>query len=78
MPIYEYACSGCGHEFEALVRSSTVPECPQCHSHDLNKLLSVFAKPGDSTSNLRMPANPCNSCESPGSHAGCPFSGALS
>ena len=78
MPIYEYACSGCGHEFEALVRSSTVPECPQCHSHDLNKLLSVFAKPGDSTSDIRMPASPCGSCESPGSHGGCPFSGALS
>lgn len=78
MPIYEYACSGCGHEFEALIRSSTVPECPQCHSHDLNKLLSVFAKPGDSSNAIRMPANPCGSCESPGSHGGCPFSGALS
>ncbi len=78
MPIYEYACSGCGHEFEALVRSSTVPECPQCHSQNLNKLLSVFAKPGDLTNAIRMPASPCGSCESPGSHGGCPFSGALS
>lgn len=28
MPIDEYACSDCGHEFEALVHSSTDPECP--------------------------------------------------
>ena len=32
MPIYEYACSDCGHQFEALVRSTTTPQCPQCQS----------------------------------------------
>ena len=43
MPIYEYACSDCGHKFEALVRTGTVPECPDCHSKELERLLSVFA-----------------------------------
>ena len=43
MPIYEYACQDCGNAFELLVRSSTVPECPQCHSQQLAKQLSVFA-----------------------------------
>ena len=43
MPMYEYACHDCGREFEALVRSDTVPECPGCHSKNLDKLLSVFA-----------------------------------
>ena len=28
MSIYEYACSGCGHAFEALVRSDTVVAVP--------------------------------------------------
>ncbi len=28
MPIFEYACHDRGHEFEALVRSSTVPDGP--------------------------------------------------
>ena len=32
MPIFEYACQQCAHTFEVLVRSSTVPECPHCHS----------------------------------------------
>ncbi len=77
MPIYEYACGGCGHEFETLVRASTVPECPQCHSTTLNKLLSVPAKPTDGGHTMHLPANPCGSCDAPGSHGGCPFSSAL-
>ena len=43
MPIYEYACQDCGSAFELLVRSNTVLECPQCHSPQLAKQLSVFA-----------------------------------
>ena len=43
MPIYEYACNKCGQEFETLVRSGTVPDCPGCRSTDLEKKLSVFA-----------------------------------
>jgi putative FmdB family regulatory protein len=45
MPIYEYKCSACGNEFEALVlpQSKGKPECPSCHSQDLEQLLSGFA-----------------------------------
>lgn len=43
MPIYEYGCNACGREFETLVRSGTTPDCPDCHSTDLAKKLSVFA-----------------------------------
>ncbi len=43
MPIYEYACSACGKEFEKLVRqSSPAPACPDCHSSDLHKKLSTL------------------------------------
>ena len=33
MPIYEYACPDCGHEFERLQRMSDDPVrlCPECH-----------------------------------------------
>jgi putative FmdB family regulatory protein len=41
MPIFEYRCCGCGFEFEELVRAATVPECPECESVDLDKLLSA-------------------------------------
>ena len=43
MPIYEYKCRACGHEFEALVRASSTPDCPACQSQDLERILSVAA-----------------------------------
>jgi putative FmdB family regulatory protein len=44
MPIYDFHCRTCGHEFEALVRSQDpAAECPSCHGQDLERLLSGFA-----------------------------------
>lgn len=47
MPIYEYHCEACGHEFEKLVRFSdpqnTQPTCPDCQSEDTRKRLSTIA-----------------------------------
>jgi putative FmdB family regulatory protein len=44
MPIYEYACSGCGSRFEKLVRRfSEEVSCPGCRSASVEKQLSVFA-----------------------------------
>lgn len=61
MPIYEYACKDCGHAFETLVRSDTVPECPQCHSTTLEKQLSVFATTASDTVS-KLPPGPCAGC----------------
>lgn len=33
MPIYEYVCSECEHEFEKLVRRNVTPMCPACGAH---------------------------------------------
>ena len=41
MPIFEYECRACGHEFEQLVRTGDTPACPSCASRDLEKLLSL-------------------------------------
>ena len=43
MPIYEYACQDCGHEFEAMQRMSDDPlkECPKCNKETLKKLVSA-------------------------------------
>jgi putative FmdB family regulatory protein len=43
MPIYEYQCRSCSEQFETLVLKGTVAECPACHGHDLEQLLSGFA-----------------------------------
>ena len=63
MPIYEYTCDRCESEFEALVRSSTVPECPRCHSTELTKMLSVFATAAASAEPMPTAAtSPCGAC----------------
>ena len=45
MPIYEYACRACGHEFEHLLlpAAKTDPVCPDCGGRDLEKLMSAAA-----------------------------------
>jgi putative FmdB family regulatory protein len=44
VPLYEYACPGCGARFEALVRRfGDAVACPACAATDVEKQLSVFA-----------------------------------
>jgi putative FmdB family regulatory protein len=43
VPLYDFRCEDCGHQFEALVRGNTQPECPSCHSGRLERLLSLFS-----------------------------------
>jgi putative FmdB family regulatory protein len=45
MPLYSYACAGCAHEFETLVRSDETPVCPACGGARLERQLSLIAKP---------------------------------
>ena len=49
MPIYEYACRGCGHEFEQLVRTGDTPACPSCQGQDLERLLSHVSMSSENT-----------------------------
>lgn len=43
MPLYEYRCDACGHEFEALQKISDEPlvHCPSCEEAKLKKLVSA-------------------------------------
>jgi putative FmdB family regulatory protein len=56
MPIYEYECRGCHHEFEFLVLKGTVPVCPSCQSQDLERLLSGFAVSTEEMTRARVKA----------------------
>ena len=72
MPIFEYACQDCGREFEALVRTSTVPHCPDCASTQLGKKLSVFATAAPGAEAAPMAAmGPCGSCGHPDGPGSC-------
>lgn len=56
MPIYEYSCKACDHQFEALIRGQKTPVCPSCQSEDLERLLSLPRVKSDSTRDLAMRA----------------------
>ena len=56
MPIFEYECRGCRHQFEYLSRpgSAAAPECPECRGADLERLLSGFAVNSAEMSRVRV------------------------
>lgn len=63
MPLFEYACRGCGHQFEYLTREGQSPACPACTGGDLEKQLSVFAvASAQAASPPRAEAAPSGGC----------------
>jgi putative FmdB family regulatory protein len=73
MPIFEYVCKECQHQFEALVFGKQKAECPKCQSKKLEPQLSVFAvsAKSNSASSSSIPAGPCGSCGSPDGPGSC-------
>jgi putative FmdB family regulatory protein len=73
MPLYEYECRNCHHQFELLVRESTVLACPSCSSEELEKQLSVFAvgANGAKAAPRSMAPGPCGSCGDPRGPGSC-------
>jgi putative FmdB family regulatory protein len=76
MPIYQYACRGCGERFEKLVTGQARPACPVCAGGDLERLLSVFAvASGGRREAAGMPAaspsGGCGSCGDPRGPGAC-------
>ena len=73
MPIFEYICQECQHEFEALVFGKQKAECPKCESKKLEPQLSVFAVSSKSggSGQPSMPAGPCGSCGDPNGPGSC-------
>ena len=45
MPIYQYKCSDCGHQLEALQKMSDAKlvDCPECKTPSLRKQLTAAA-----------------------------------
>ena len=54
MPIYEYECRGCHHEFELIVLHDTVPACPSCQGQELERLPTGFAVASADISRARV------------------------
>ena len=72
MPLFEYQCRDCRHQFELLVREQTVLACPACDSHELEKQLSVFAVGADGPRAVSHASpGPCGSCGDPRGPGAC-------
>jgi putative FmdB family regulatory protein len=46
MPIFDFCCCKCGHEFEELVLGIDKPVCPKCGGKKLQKQPSAVARRG--------------------------------
>jgi putative FmdB family regulatory protein len=57
MPLYEYKCDECGHEFEELVYNESEVICPACDSENTKKQISSF-----SAGNTRLSGGSGSSC----------------
>jgi putative FmdB family regulatory protein len=71
MPIHEYACRSCRHEFETLVRSSDTPSCASCGSTELEKKLSVFATQASAAGSAAEAPMGCGTCGDPRGPGAC-------
>ena len=64
MPLYEYRCPDCGHEFEMMLRfseASKTPACPRCESIRTHKKLSTVASFGSSDNSFGNSSSSCGS-----------------
>ncbi|MDZ7265468.1 MAG: zinc ribbon domain-containing protein [candidate division KSB1 bacterium] len=68
MPIYEFQCGECATRFDELVRSQQALSdihCPNCHSQQVQRLMSAF---GFSTSSGSLvgssSGSSCGTCSS--------------
>ncbi|MCK6457911.1 MAG: zinc ribbon domain-containing protein [Phycisphaerae bacterium] len=72
MPVFEYRCRKCGHDFEELVRRAgeSVP-CPECGAKDVERRLSVFAaRQGPAASAPAKIGGACGRCGDPNGPCG--------
>jgi putative FmdB family regulatory protein len=71
MPIFEYICKQCDHQFEALVYREQKAECPKCHGAKLAPQLSVFAVSAKAGPSAAPSGGGCGSCGDPRGPGSC-------
>jgi putative FmdB family regulatory protein len=74
MPIFEYICKECDHQFETLVYGQQKAECPKCHGSKLAPQLSVFAVSAKGGSTDAPSTGACGSCGDPRGPGSCSLS----
>ena len=70
MPLYEYTCRSCSRQFEELIFGNDQPQCPGCHSPDVERMISVIAATHNDKSSV-APTGPCGTCGDPRGPGSC-------
>jgi putative FmdB family regulatory protein len=71
MPIFEYVCQECQHEFETLIFGRDKAKCPKCQSGKLSPQLSVFAVAAKGSTGATSATSGCGSCGDPRGPGAC-------
>ncbi|MGC8873067.1 MAG: FmdB family zinc ribbon protein [Chloroflexia bacterium] len=61
MPVYEYRCPRCRGRFSVLVLrmdQEVQPQCPRCHTTEVQRLFSRFASPRSEEEQIESLADP--------------------
>lgn len=73
LPIYEYQCEKCQHDFEQLIRNEREEQsltCPKCGERRVERRLSVFAARAAAQPTPLPRGGGCGRCGDPGGPCG--------
>jgi putative FmdB family regulatory protein len=73
VPLYEYVCRRCAHEFEELVfGGDEAPRCPRCQAGEVERVMSVVAVGRSESARPAAAAPaPCGTCGDPRGPGSC-------
>ncbi|MBP8178544.1 MAG: zinc ribbon domain-containing protein [Spirochaetes bacterium] len=65
MPIYEFKCNNCNHIYSELRKmgDSTPSPCPQCQSHNTEKIISLISASSHKQSCSACSSKNCSHCK---------------
>ncbi len=68
MPIFEYTCLECKHDFDVLIKvhDKDKVKCPSCNSESVKQQFSIFSSVGEKTKANNMNNMPCAGCNAAG------------
>jgi len=66
MPVYEYKCKSCNHNFSIFFQTYDTGEvqCPDCSSKDVKKCISNIMVIKSGAEEYKSSSNSCGSCSS--------------
>jgi putative FmdB family regulatory protein len=71
MPLFDFVCQNCQHDYEDLIRADEHSACPQCESTRVERQLPVFAVQGGRSSDPVPGPGGCGTCGDPRGPGSC-------